>query len=230
MSVTGKTVLVFIAHPDDEVQAAGTLCKLARAGNSIYLVVATNGDKGTHDPNVKPHEITAVRKREIARVAEIIGLKEVLWLGFSDGTLEYRRQEVKEAVFRTIRTYKPDIVFSFDGWARWDPHSDHQTIGQVATEAAYLADGLWYFPEHTAEGLGAHWTAETYLWASDEPNHEVEITEFYDLKVACAKAYASQWKFGYDEMLTKRLKANGRPESDKYVERFRRIRDSGLPI
>jgi LmbE family N-acetylglucosaminyl deacetylase len=230
MSVTGKTVLCFIAHPDDEVQASGTLAKLARNGNDIYMVVATNGDKGTHDPNVKPVQITSIRKEEMTNVATILGLKGVLWLGYSDGSLEFRRQELKEAVFRTIRQCKPDIVFSFDGWARWDPHSDHRTIGQVVTEAAYLADGLWYFPEHTTEGLDAHRTPETYLFASDEPNHTVDITELYEAKLHCAKAYGSQWKFDYDQMLVKRLKAQGKPESDKYVERFRRIRDEGLAI
>jgi LmbE family N-acetylglucosaminyl deacetylase len=232
MSVTGKRVLVFIAHPDDEIQAAGTLAKLSRSGNDVYLCIATDGDKGTHDINVKPHEIKAIRREEMAAVAKILGFKELIWLGFSDGTLENRRPEVKEAVFRTIRQVKPDIVMSFDGWARWDPHSDHRTIGQVATEAAYLADGLWYYPEHTTQGLAAHRTPETYLFATEEPNHVVDITETYELKVKAAQVYVSQWgaNLDYDQRLVARLKAQGRPESDKYKETFRRIRDEGLAI
>jgi LmbE family N-acetylglucosaminyl deacetylase len=230
MSISGKTVLVFIAHPDDEVQSAGTLAKLVKDGNTVHMCIATDGDKGVHTLEIKPHELVDTRKREMAEVAGIIGLSEIIWLGFSDGSLELLREELKERVFRTIRRYKPDVVISFDGWTRWDPHSDHRTIGQVSTEAAYLADGLWYYPQHHTEGLLAHRVSETYLFASEEPNYVVDITPFYGQRLACAQAYRSQWKFDYDERMTKRLNDQGRPITDKYREGFRRIRNEGLDL
>ncbi|MYI83014.1 MAG: PIG-L family deacetylase, partial [Chloroflexi bacterium] len=41
-----------VAHPDDaDFGCAGTMALLCRAGWEVDLLVATNGNKGTKDPN-----------------------------------------------------------------------------------------------------------------------------------------------------------------------------------
>ncbi|WP_096185581.1 PIG-L deacetylase family protein [Evansella halocellulosilytica] len=225
-----KTVLVIVAHPDDETACGGTIAKLSQGNNQVIQVVATNGDKGTHDVNVKPSEITNMRKKEMKDAAEVLGINRVIWLGFEDGTLEQNMSSVKEKVFKVVRKVKPDIVISFDPWKRWDPHSDHRTIGFIAVEAAYLADGVWYYPEHKMEGLEPHDVSETYLFHTDEPNYTVDVKETFHIKKEAADAHKSQslsfTSFG--EKYLERLKQMVEKEEEIYKEKFRKLNQSDL--
>jgi LmbE family N-acetylglucosaminyl deacetylase len=231
--IRNKKVLVFIAHPDDETSCGGTIAKLTRHQNDVVIAIATNGDKGTHTVNVSPQEISATRKKEMANTASILGVKDVIWLGFDDGTLEARKQEVKEICFRVIRQEKPDVVITFDPWKRWDVHSDHRTIGFAASEAAYLADGCWYYPEHLSEGLEPHDVEETYLFHSDEPNYWVDVKETFSIKIEAADAHESQsarFEETFGERVLSFLKSRTQNEDDLYKEAFRKLNQSTLEL
>jgi LmbE family N-acetylglucosaminyl deacetylase len=231
--IENKKVLVFIAHPDDETICGGTIAKLTREKNEVVIVVATNGDKGTHTANVSPQEISATRKKEMEKTASILGVKDVIWLGFDDGSLDARKQEVKEKSFRVIRKKKPNVVITFDPWKRWDVHSDHRTIGFASSEAAYLADGFWYYPEHISEGLEPHDVEETYLFNSDEPNYWVDVKDTFSIKIEAANAHESQsarFEEGFGDRFLSFLKSRVKNENDLYKESFRKLNQSELEL
>ena len=49
----GKTILLFTPHPDDDTFCcAGTLALLAKGGNNVRIVIYTNDDKGSYDPDM----------------------------------------------------------------------------------------------------------------------------------------------------------------------------------
>ena len=49
-----KTVLLFTPHPDDDVfGAGGTIALLNRNHNRVYIVIYTNDDKGSYDPEIE---------------------------------------------------------------------------------------------------------------------------------------------------------------------------------
>ena len=91
-----QRVLAVYAHPDDpEVSCAGTLARWADEGAEVHLVICARGDKGSHDPEVDPDELTAVRAAEADAAATVLGLAAHENLGLPDGevdnTLELRR-------------------------------------------------------------------------------------------------------------------------------------------
>jgi LmbE family N-acetylglucosaminyl deacetylase len=230
VGVKGKKVIAFIAHPDDETFLSGTLARLAREGNKVLVVIATNGDKGTHDRAQTPEQVTAVRRIEMRRAANVLGIT-VSWLNFSDGTLFAREADLKEKVFRKIRLESPDILFTFDPFKKYDVHSDHITIGRVASEAGYLADGFCYYPEHLEEGIEPSKPQETYLFNAEEPNYSVDIRETFHLKVQSAEQHASQFGGGsFKEQLLNRIRLEGGNEQDLYLESFHKLHDSDLLI
>ena len=48
-------VMVIAAHPDDpEFGCAGTVLKWALEGKHITYILLTSGDKGSHDPDLRP--------------------------------------------------------------------------------------------------------------------------------------------------------------------------------
>jgi len=228
MAVQGKTIMMLIAHPDDETRGSGTLAKLVKQGNKVIIVVATNGDKGTHDPSVSPIQIAATRRVEMANTAKILGV-QVVWLGFPDGSLE-ASANLKEAVFRVIRTHRPDIFITFDPFKKYDEHSDHMTIGRVGFEAAYLADGCWYYPEHALEGIEANKPQEVYLFNPEAPNYTVDIRDVWRTKMDAAEAHTSQFKGKFEERMKSYVATGRRSEDELYTEVFHKVYDSELEL
>lgn len=187
-----KKVMVITAHPDDETYCSGTLAKLADDGNHIMLVIATSGNRGTIDPAVNPADLAQTRQKEMAAAAEILGIQETIWLGYDDGGL-FEATDLKEKMFKVIRQYRPDVVFTFDPWKRYDFHSDHRAVGFAATEAAYLGRCCWYYPQHMEEGFTGHTPSEVYLYQPEESTVEVDVSSYLTRKLDAVAKHASQF-------------------------------------
>jgi LmbE family N-acetylglucosaminyl deacetylase len=83
----GKTILVFTPHPDDDTFCcAGTLALLANNGNKIRIVIYTNDDKGSYDPEMTSERLARIRMHEEEEACRIIGIpkENITWLQFHD--------------------------------------------------------------------------------------------------------------------------------------------------
>ncbi len=214
-----QTVLVFIAHPDDEFHCLGTIIQLARAGARVVLVPATNGDKGVNDGSISPDALIPVRWREMEQVRALIGAAEVVWLGFEDGTLDLNRAALAAAVARTVAQYRPQIVFTHDPWRRWELHSDHRAIG-FAAAAAVAGSAAGY--GHGATGGPAAAPVRLYFFHSEQPNHRVPIDAVLGLKLQAAQAHISQRRPGtvFDTRVEKAKAGEGIEGHELLVEAF----------
>src|SRR5690606_40020508 len=86
LTETPSRVLAVYAHPDDpEVSCGGALARWAARGAEVRLVVVNAGDKGSHDPDTDPAELTERRAAEVAAAADVLGLAGVDMLGIPDG-------------------------------------------------------------------------------------------------------------------------------------------------
>src|SRR5713226_8558742 len=83
--LTGKTILVFTPHPDDDTFCcAGTLALLAQNGNRVQIVIYTNDDKGSYDLDMTSGRLARIRKAEEEEACRILGIpkENILWLQF----------------------------------------------------------------------------------------------------------------------------------------------------
>src|SRR5713226_1433970 len=82
-------VLSIHAHPDDqEFTVAGTLAKWARAGSWIVTVCLTNGEAGSNrhtPPDMTRERLAKIRQEEQRAACRVLGVEEVLFLGYADG-------------------------------------------------------------------------------------------------------------------------------------------------
>jgi LmbE family N-acetylglucosaminyl deacetylase len=123
-----KTVLVVLAHPDDESLACGgTLARLADAGVRVILMCGSRGESGSvSDPSlVADGDLGGVRTRELQNAAAILGISEVRVFDHHDGDLRWRDvPEFHQEIVSAIEQYSPDAVITFaeDG-LYW--HLDH---------------------------------------------------------------------------------------------------------
>ncbi|MDY6907079.1 MAG: PIG-L deacetylase family protein [Chloroflexota bacterium] len=187
------TVMVVTPHPDDaEFGVAGTVALWVRQGRRVVYVVCTDGDKGSSDREMTPERVAQIRRAEQMEAAKVLGVSEVVFLGYPDGGLE-DTPEFRGDLVRLIRKYRPDVVVTADPYRKYLWHRDHRIAGRVTLDAVfpYARDHLSY-PEHLAEGLEPHKVREVYLWASEEPNTHIDISETFETKLAALGCHTSQ--------------------------------------
>ncbi len=204
---TGKTVMLFSPHPDDDVLCCGgTLAMLSSHGNRVLLVLYTNGNKGSGDLEMTAERLAAIRKGEEEAAAQTLGiLKEnIIWLGYNDGELEYvAQQPLLREIVRLVRKYRPDAVLAVDPgetYEKWHK-TDHRMAGIITLDAIRTAAFHLNFPEHYLyEGLKPY-EVPLFLFfysAKAEENYWVNIDGFIDAKIEALTKHVSQmssaWK------------------------------------
>lgn len=226
-------IMVVAAHPDDaEFGAGGVVAMWTKKGRQVVYVVCTNGDKGTSDRDLQPERLVEIRKKEQMEAADLLGVKDVEFLGYADQSLEDTPRFRKEIV-RVIRRHCPRIVVTSDPYRRYLWHRDHRITGQVTLDAVfpYARDHLSY-PDLLAEGLEPHKVQEIWFWASEDINHRCDITETFDLKIAALRCHESQFKGlggagAMEAWVRERCREMAQEEDFELAEGFHRVEVPG---
>ena len=134
---TPHSLLVVLAHPDDESLACGGLLAWSAAiGVRVSLLCLTHGEHGQTN-NLKPprraHSLREVRVAELGQAAQILGISEVIIGNHEDGMLPWLEAEPIESDIRqAVDRLQPDAVITFgsDG-LYW--HPDHIAVHERTT-------------------------------------------------------------------------------------------------
>ena len=159
------------AHPDDESsKGAATTARYVAEGHDVMVVTCTGGEAGSIlNPAMDRPEVvenlTDVRREEMAKAAEILGV-EHRWLGYVDSGLPEGDPlpALPEGVFATVpieestrelvkvmREFRPHVVITYDENGGY-PHPDHIRCHEVSV-AAFDAAG----DPDLYEGQGEPW-------------------------------------------------------------------------
>jgi LmbE family N-acetylglucosaminyl deacetylase len=185
--------LVIMAHPDDaEFLCAGTIAKWCAEGWDVRYVLVTGGDKGTHDPEMHPEKLAAIREEEQRAACRVLGVKECLFLGYPDG-FTVDEHEFRGQIVRLLRLYRPDVVVTWDAFRGTFNHRDHRNVGTVVADAIYpiVRDRL-FFDRDEEDGLTAHQVNEVLLAGAADPDYTVDITAHWETKVDAILCHTSQ--------------------------------------
>ncbi len=206
-----KRVLVCEAHGDDmEFFAGGTIAKFCGLGHEVTLVAATDNDKGSFE--LTAEQMRAVRDKELNGAARVLGVKNVIALGYSDGDLAYdpTPDKLRGQFMRIIREVKPDIVMTWDPFAPYEGHPDHRAVAVAASEAASFSHLPLYYPEQIEEGLQPHYVGESWFFAKSprDQNKYVNIDEWIEKKIEALWQHEAQMVLTIADM-QHHLKASG---------------------
>lgn len=180
-------ILVFGAHPDDEIIGpGGTLARFAREGAYIVVVTMTAGETGYASADLRD-KVAQLRAEEARQADEILGIRERVNLGLPTQGVVNTRDVYQECV-RLIRLYRPTVIFTH---YKHDKHRDHRATYEIVDEARYkaqenvLADKgePWYTPH-----LLFYEIFELFLF----PSVVVDITDTFHLKRQAMEAQVSQ--------------------------------------
>ncbi|MGV3507729.1 MAG: bacillithiol biosynthesis deacetylase BshB1 [Sphingobacteriaceae bacterium] len=179
-------ILAFGAHPDDvELSCSGTLLKHKSLGRTIGVIDLTRGELGTRG--------TAETRDEEASDSKIIlGLDVRDNLGMRDGF--FVNDEVHQLqIIKKIRQYQPEIILIN---AIHDRHPDHGKGGALLIDAAFLSGLSKIVTEHDGQVQTA-WRPKLVLQyiqdAYIKPDIVIDISEFWDTKMASIKAFKTQF-------------------------------------
>jgi LmbE family N-acetylglucosaminyl deacetylase len=191
-------VLCVFAHPDDvDFGAAGTVAGWVSAGIEVSYLLVTRGDAGGFDDTPRD-QVPAIREAEQRAAAAVLGVTDVTFLdGYGDGTVT-PSLELRKEITRAIRRVRPDRVLTSSPLRRWErmagpSHPDHLAVGEATTCAIYPdARNEFAFPELLAEGLKPWVVREVWYQQGPSPDHAVDVTDVFDIKVAALREHASQ--------------------------------------
>jgi LmbE family N-acetylglucosaminyl deacetylase len=171
------TVLVVIAHPDDESFGLGAIIhEMTRAGATVHVLCLTHGEASTL--NETGANLHAARCEELAAAGSELGVSSVDLLDYPDGQLDtVPASELAKRVMTAIRQHMPDGLLVFDETGVTG-HPDHRAATAAALEAALeaaLPRGLpvlaWTLPDHVASQL-SHETGQCF---KGQPPHRIDV-------------------------------------------------------
>jgi len=225
-------VLVIAAHPDDiEFGAAGSVAVWSASGAEVTYCIVTDGAAGSNEKDVIYDQLVQRRKDEQNTAAEIVGVKEVVFLGYADGALT-PSMELRRDLTRLIRRIKPDrvlimdptiVLLSGEGFD-YINHPDHRAAGEASLYAVFpSAETRPIFPELLEEGFEPHHVNELYLMLSDKPNITVDVSAVWDKKIQSLLSHRSQLDESVVDMIRMWDQAAGKELGLAYAETFRKM-------
>lgn len=206
-----KKILAVSAHPDDmELESGGTIAKFASKGYEIYHLILTSGYKDSVSISVKQ------RRDEAEEVANILGIKEVIFFDYQDTELTASGKVISQ-VDELVNTIKPTIYISHHPF---DSHQDHKAASEIMF--AVCRQGR---VKNLLSGSPLPYRPNIFAF---RPQFFVDITETIETKISAIRAYGSQYeKFGGEkliECITAMAKNYGWAIGCKYAECFEVIR------
>jgi LmbE family N-acetylglucosaminyl deacetylase len=221
-----ESAMLIVAHPDDaEFTVAGTLAAWTAAGCRVTYVVCTDGNTGSHEPGMTRERLADIRRAEQRAACQVLGVQEVIFLGYDDGQLQ-PTLALRRDLVRAIRQVKPQVLIT------WDPtqlflgddyinHPDHRAAAQAALDAVAPACEM---PLLWPEAGPPHKVRQVCVSGQAQPNLWVDITHTIETKIAALKQHTSQlgdWDPG--DMIKEWAAETGKDQGLAYAESYRVI-------
>ena len=235
------SILAIHAHPDDvEILAGGTLALLAGQGHAITIASFTPGDCGSRELGAE--EIAAVRRREAAHAAALIGARYIC-LEMRDLAI-FCDDASRRRVTEILRQARPDLVLAA---SPVDYLCDHEAASALVRDACFGAPAPNY--DTRTEAPAAPLDRIPHLYFMDpvegrdrdgrvvEPDFVADIAATFTRKRAMLAEHASQriWlrqHHGTDNYLDEMerwTRQRGALVGVEYGEGFRRYRGHAYP-
>jgi LmbE family N-acetylglucosaminyl deacetylase len=180
--------LAIVAHPDDmEYGAAAAVARWTHQGKSFTYVLVSDGEAGM--TNVAPAEAGPIRRGEQRASCAVVGVTDVEFLGWPDGTI-VEGVDLRADLAAAIRRHRPQVVVSINYRDTWDGggwnHADHRAVGRALLDAVRDAANPWVFADRGPAWSGVRFVAFN---ASPQAMHAVDTTDSFDLGVKSLAAH-----------------------------------------
>jgi LmbE family N-acetylglucosaminyl deacetylase len=217
-------VLVFAAHPDDEVLGmGGTLClHAAEQGDEVRVVCVTDGSSSQYPGD---SELRERKNEEARRAAEVLGVADYVHLDLPDMRLDtLAHVDLNGIVEQQVREVGPEVVYT----PQPDVNLDHRALFDSVAVATRPTPGqavrrlLTYAPTSSTE-----WTPAATNWFL--PNWFVDVTATLERKLEAFACFETERRDYPHPRNDRALRANaefhGTTVGCEYAEPFVLVRN-----
>ncbi len=196
-----KSVVAIISHPDDETAMAGTLALLSQT-HQVYIICATSGDAGENHHHKKEELLVFIREDELRASAKILGVKQVSFLGFRDGSLSNNLyHDLARKIENKLVEIQPETIITFEPRGITG-HIDHIVTSMVST---YLFQRLSYIKSikyacmsekqrEVAATLPEYFIYFPPGYKNSEVDEVISVGSVWNQKIAAIRSHISQKK------------------------------------
>ncbi|MBN8587611.1 MAG: PIG-L family deacetylase [Rhodothermia bacterium] len=194
MSQNPKRILVFAAHPDDEVLGCGgTIARLVQENHIVHVCILGEGatsrfERREDAPNVLINELATASQK----AANVLGVSSVIGLGLPDqrfDTLPFL--EIVKKITTILNEIQPEVVYTQHGG---DLNLDHAITFRATLTAcrpfqgATVREVLAYeVPSSTEFAFGK-------FYPVFQPDTFINISPYLDAKIAAMYCYAPEMR------------------------------------
>lgn len=191
-----KPLVCIFAHPDDEsFGPGGTIATFAKT-RDVYIICVTSGQVGQKPKSVKK-DLGEVRKQELLKSAEILGIKQVFFLDYVDGELcNNVYHEIAEKISKILQKIKPDTLLTFEQRGV-SGHLDHIAVSMISS---YIFEKLEFVKKimYYCNIIQQRKLIKNYFiyfpagYKKSEVQETVDTTVVWDTKVKAMMVHESQ--------------------------------------
>lgn len=184
-----RHVLVIFPHPDDEAfGVSGTIAVHTERKTPVTYACLTLGEMGRNlgnPPFATRESLPDIRKAELQKAAEAIGIQDLRMMGLRDKTLEFEEdQKMMDLITDLITELNPSLIISF--YPGYSVHPDHEATARAVVRAVRAMEPdkrpklhCVAFANNTLEEIG-------------EADIRYDIQHVYEKKMNAMKAHISQ--------------------------------------
>lgn len=190
---SAMTVLVVVAHPDDEVLGCGgTIARYAAAGHTVHLAILGEGITSRHATRAGAPAGEMTRLQADARAAgSVLGATQVVFGGLPDNRFDQvALLDVVKQVEAWVESYRPEVIYTHHPG---DLNVDHGVTFRAVLTATRPVDARMAVPD-----LYAFEVPSSTEWAFQRiepvfrPNVFVEMGGWLEQKIAAMQCYESE--------------------------------------
>ena len=190
-----KKILVFAAHPDDELLGlGGTIRKFVNDGMTARAVIMAEGITSRADTREEADKAELIALQEDAeKASHIVGYESIDFCGLPDNRMDgLELLDVIKIVSSFVEKYQPDTIFTHH---HGDLNIDHRITCEAVLTACrpvgdYCVKRIYTFETPSSTEWNYNYT-EPFV-----PNVYVDVTETIEAKVqgmACYKTESTRY-------------------------------------
>ncbi|MEK9569874.1 MAG: PIG-L deacetylase family protein [Paracoccaceae bacterium] len=180
-----RRILVFAAHPDDEVLGCGaSIARLTHRGDKVQVVFLADGfaSRNNGDDRTMPAR----------KAAKLLGCEVPIFLNFADNQMDKAPLlDIVKEVEEIVGWFLPNIVYTHH---YGDLNIDHQVTHRAVMTACRPQPDFCVREIYSFEVLSAsHWQSIS-MSRNFSPNYFVDVSDFIATKMKALDCYMSEMR------------------------------------
>lgn len=186
-----KNILVFAAHPDDELLGLGaTVKRLTDEGKDVRAVILAEGltSRNERRSDTDRDELLALQS-DAGCAARKVGYKSIDFCNFPDNRMDsVDLLDVIKQVLKYVKMYKPDTIFTHH---HGDLNIDHRITCEAVLTACRPTGDCFVRQIYAFETPSS--TEWNYNYQEPfQPNVYIDVTDTFDFKIAGMACYRTE--------------------------------------